>query len=228
MTGPASTLPQRDLLDVRLVAAIELGRCAICVVRSRAESASTVAVLDGERVMDPGFRATLERDRSFCRRHARELVAADRRGSGILASSILYGTVVSRRVTAIRAALGTRGRGRMRRLDQAAVRRACVICAEGASSAEVAMHRLAERSGDPAWAAVIAEIPFCIDDLVALMAAGDIASMAPIAGRQLARLDDLANRLDEYAHNSAPERRQLMTDDQRRAADDAARALGGD
>ena len=229
MTPAASELPQRDLVDVRLAAAIDVGGCAICVVRSRAESASTVAVLDGERVMDIGFRASLERSASFCRRHAAALIVADRRGSGILSTSILYGTLVSRRVAGLRDALGSHGRTRRRRLDDAGSRPPCVICAEGTGAAEVATQRLVERSSDAAWAAVIGDIPFCLDDLVALVAtAGDSASFAPLTERQLARLDDLTERLDEYAHNSSPYRRHLMTDDQRRAADEAARALGGD
>ena len=229
MTAEDTQLPQRDLVDVRLAAAIDVGGCAICVVRSRAESASTVAVLDGERVMDVGFRAALERTSSFCRRHMAALLVADRRSSGILSTSILYGTLVSRRVAGLRDATGSRGRTRRRRLADAQIRPPCVICSEGMSSAEVATQRLVERSGNPAWAAVIGEIPFCIDDLVALLAAaGDSATFPPIAERQLARLDDLATRLDDYAHNSAPERRHLMSDEHRRAVDEAARALGGD
>ena len=223
----AADLPQRDLVDVRLVAAIEVGGCAICVVRARAESAATVAVLDGERVMDVGFRAGLERTNSFCRRHVAELIVADRRATGILSSSILYETLLERRLAVLREALGSRGRGRRKRLAEAAVRPPCVICAEGAAAADVASQRLIERSGEAAWAAVIGELPFCLDDLVGLMAlAADSSSFASIAEQQLARLEDLAQRLDAYAHNSSPERRHLMTDEHRRAADEAARILG--
>ena len=229
MTTAATDLPQRDLVDVRLVAAIELGGCAICAVRSRAESAATVAVLDGERVMDVGFRGGLERTTSFCRRHVAELIVADRRATGILSSSILYGTLLGRRLAAVGEALGSRGRSRRKRLADAAVRPPCVICAEGAAAVDVASQRLVDRSSDPAWAAVTGDIPFCVDDLVALMAlAGDSVGFAPIARHQLARLEDLEQRLDAYAHNSSPERRHLMTHDQRRAADEASRALGGD
>jgi hypothetical protein len=229
VTAAAADLPQRDLVDVRLVAAIDLGGCAICAVRSRAESAATVAVLDGERVMDVGFRGGLERTGSFCRRHVAELIVAERRSTGILSSSILYGALLSRRLTAVRRALASRGRGRRNRLADARVRPPCIVCDEGTSAVDVASQRLVDRSADAAWAAVIGEIPFCLDDLVALMeVAGDAASFAPIAQRQLARLDDLERRLDAYAHNSAPERRHLMTDEHRRAADEASRALGGD
>ena len=227
-TLDASGLPQRDLVDVRLVAAIEVGGCAICVVRARAESAATVAVLDGERVMDVGFRSALERTSSLCRRHAAVLIVADRRATGILSSSILYGALLRRRIAALREALGSRRRGRRRRLADAQIRPPCVICSEGTNASGVATERLVERSADAAWAAVVDQIPFCLDDLVGLLAAaGDAATFAPIADHQLARLEDLERRLDEYAHNSAPERRHLMTDEQRRAADEASRVLGG-
>jgi hypothetical protein len=222
-------LPQRDLVDVRLVAALEVGGCAICVVRARAESAATIAVLDGERVMDVGFRAGLERTNSFCQRHAAKLIVADRRATGILSSSILYGALVGRRLAALRQALAARGRGRRNRLAEARVRPPCVICSEGEASVDVASQRLVDRSADPAWATVIGGVPLCLDDLVVLVAlAGDLATFVPIAERQVARLSDLERRLDEYAHNSSPDRRHLMTDDQRRAADEASKVLGGD
>ena len=102
-------LPARDLVDVRLSAAIGEGGCAVCGVRARSERGTLDAII-AERVLDIGFREGLERDHAFCRRHARELIEADRRAAGILGSSILYGAMITRRVTALRAALG-RGAG---------------------------------------------------------------------------------------------------------------------
>lgn len=228
MTSAASALPQRDLVDVRLVAAIELGGCAICAVRSRSESSAVEAIVD-ERVMDIGFRAGLERTYALCRRHVPEIVAAERRTSGILSSSILYEAMIARRLAELREALGSRGRSRRKRLEAAGQRPPCVVCVEGGEAADVAKTRLVQRSGDPAWAVVIGDIPFCLDDLVALLAeAGDEPAFAPITERQLARIDDLAQRLDAFAHNSAAERRHLMTDEERGAADEATRVLGGD
>ena len=49
-----------------------------------------------------------------------------------------------------------------------------------------------------------------------------------MARRQLARFEDLRRRLDGYAQHSSHDRIQLMTDEERTAADDATRALGGD
>ena len=72
------------------------------------------------------------------------------------------------------------------------------------------------------------EIPFCLDDLTALLAAaGDEASFAPIAAHHLARLDDLRRRLGDFVDHSAQDRRHLLTDEERAAADEAARLLGG-
>jgi hypothetical protein len=91
------------------------------------------------------------------------------------------------------------------------------------------MARLVDRSADPAWAAVIGEIPFCLDDLGQLFGiAADSAPFRPVVERQLARLAELSARLEGYAHNSAQDRRHLMTDDQRAASDEASRILGGD
>jgi len=76
---------------------------------------------------------------------------------------------------------------------------------------------------------VAAAAPFCLDDLVALIAAaGDAVTFRPIVERQLERLDDLRARLEGYADHSAQDRRHLMRDEERRAADEAAGVLGGD
>ena len=226
-TPPPGSLPARDLLDVRLSAAIGEGGCAICVVRDRAETTMLESIL-GERVLDRGFRADLEREYGFCRDHARELLVVDRRGSGILGSSILYGAMLERRVAAIREALATRGgRRRRARLGEVGRRPPCVVCREGATAAEVALGRLAERVTDPAWSTAASAIPFCLDDLVRfLAAAADQPAATPVIDAQLARLDDLRARLEGFAHHSAQDRRHLMTDAERSAADEAAHVLG--
>jgi hypothetical protein len=226
--SPATRLPARDLVDVRLAAAIEGGGCPICAVRTRAERGTLDAII-AERVLDIGFRAGLEREHAFCRRHAVGLLEADRRSSGILGSSILFGAIVTRRTAALRDALAARGRGRRRRMAEVAARPPCLACGQGAGAAETALGRIAERAADSEWAPVLGLAPFCLDDLVALLAvAGDTPAMAPIVERQLARLDGLVGRLEGYAHHSAQDRRHLLTDEERSAADEAARLLGGD
>ena len=220
--------PSSDLVDVRLLDAIERGGCAICAVRARSERATLDAII-AERVLDLGFRAGLEREHAFCRRHAAELIEADRRASGILGSSILYGAMLERRLTDLRDAVGRRGRSRRTRLDAARRRPPCLVCQQGATAVETALGRLAERAADPAWASLQARIPFCLDDLGALIAvAADAPSFKPVLEAQLARLDDLHRRLEGYAHNSAQDRRHLVTDGERAAAQEAARLLGGE
>ncbi len=224
----AGKLPARDLVDVRLSAAIDAGGCAACGVRARSERGTIDAII-AERVLDLGFRAGLERDHAFCRRHAAELIEADRRAAGILGSSILYGAMLGRRAAAIRAAWSARGRRRRTRLEAAGRRPPCLVCGQGDSGVDVALARLVERAADPEWAPVIAAIPFCVDDLLALLLlAGEAPAMAEVAQRQLERLEELERRLEGYAYHSAHDRRHLLTDAERSAADEAARVLGGE
>ena len=229
MTGSTPEgLPSRDLVDVRLAAAIGLGGCAVCAVRARSERATLDAII-AERVLDIGFREGLEREHGFCRRHSAELLEANRQASGSLGSSILFGAIIERRLAALRAALGARGRSRRQRLADAGRRPPCIACGQGDSGVEIALARLIQRSADPAWAAAMLEIPFCLDDLTGLLAAaGDEATFAPIAAHHLDRLDDLRRRLGGYVDHSAQDRRHLLTDDERAAADEAARLLAGD
>jgi hypothetical protein len=229
MTGPGASggLPSRDLVDVRLAAAIGLGGCAICAVRARSERATLDAII-AERVLDIGFREGLERDHGFCRRHSAELLEANRQASGILGSTILFGAILERRLATLRAALGARGRSRRQRLAEAGRRPSCIACGQGASGVEIALSRLVERSADPAWAAVMQQVPFCLDDLTALLAvAGDNLTFEPIAAHHLDRVDDLRRRLGGYVDHSAQDRRHLLADDERAAADEAARLLSG-
>jgi len=230
MTGDASTdgLPARDIVDVRLAATVKLGGCAICAVRARSERATLDAII-AERVLDIGFREGLEREHGFCRRHSAELLEANRQTSGSLGSSILFGAIIERRVAAIREALRARGRSRRQRLAEAAKRPPCIACSQGASAVDIALGRLVGRSADPAWAAAMREIPFCLDDFTALLAAaGDEAAFAPIAEHHLVRLETLRRRLDGFVDHSAQDRRHLLADDERAAADEAARLLAGD
>jgi hypothetical protein len=48
-----------------------------------------------------------------------------------------------------------------------------------------------------------------------------------VEARQLVRVEALRARLESFAHRSAHDRRHLITDDERRAADEAAELLGG-
>lgn len=216
-----------DLVDVRLLDAIERGGCAICAVRARSEAATLDAII-AERVLDLVFRAGLERDHAFCQRHAAGLLEADRRASGVLGSAILYGAMLERRLGGLRDAVSRRGRGRRARLQAMRRRPPCLACQQGAQAVETAIGRMTERAAEPAWAALLGRIPFCLDDLGTLIAAsGEGTAFGAIVDAQLARLDDLRQRLEGYAHHSAQDRRHLLTDGERAAAQEAARLFGG-
>ena len=207
---------------------MEAGGCAICHVRARAER-SMLDTTVAERVLDLGFRAGLERDHAFCRRHVAALLVADRRASGILGSSILFGAMIERRAGALRTALEAHGRRRRSKLMAVRDRPGCLVCDQAAQAVATAVHRLVERCTDPAWADVTRDVPFCLDDLVLLLIqGGDDPALAAVADAQLERLGGLQARLEGYARHSAQDRRHLLTEAERSAADEAARALGGE
>jgi hypothetical protein len=219
----------RDLVDVRLLDALRADGCPICTVRARAERGILDTIIN-ERVLDRGFRAGLERTEGFCRRHVAELVATDRRESGgTLGASLLLAAILDRRTSGLAGLVGARGRSVRSGLKSARTRPPCIACVQGASAVDTAFARFAERAADPAWAARLAEAPFCLDDVLALWSvAGADAAFEPIAQAQLSRLERLRGRLEAYAHHSSHDRRHLLTDDERRAADEATQALGGD
>jgi len=217
-----------DLVDVRLLEAMREGGCPVCVVRSRAER-GVVETIIRERVLDRGFRADLERREGFCRRHVVELVAADRRETGgILGASLLLAAIIDRRTTGLADTVGTGRRTVRSRVKAARVRPPCVACTNGATAAETARTRLAERAEHDDWAVALADSPLCLDDLLALWeTAGSAKAFEPVARAQLARFGAIHDRLEAYAHHSSQDRRHLLTDEERTAADDATRALGG-
>ncbi len=223
------TAPAADIIDVRLLEAVGLGGCPVCVVRARSERAVLDSIIR-ERVLDIGFRAGLERKEGFCRRHVAQLVATDRRETGgILGSSMLQSAIINRRTEGLRDAVGSRGRSLRTRLGLLRRRPPCIACSQGATAVETALTRFDDRSRDPEWAAVLAEAPFCLDDFLALWAkARRNPAFQPVARRQLERFDDLRARLDGYAAHSSHDRVHLLTDREKTAADEATRLLGGD
>jgi hypothetical protein len=218
-----------DIVDSRLLDVMRGDGCPICAVRARSEKATMDAIIN-ERVLDLGFRADLERKQGFCRRHVAELVPTDRRETGgILGSSMLLSAVIDRRIDLVRGGIGS-GSHRIRvRLRLARERPPCIACSQGETAVATALARLADRTSDPAWASALAESPLCLDDFLLLwQEAGSRRGFEPVARRQVERFEDLRRRLDGYAHHSSHDRIQLMTDEERTAADEATRLLGGD
>ena len=218
-----------DIVDARLLDAMRVGGCPVCVVRARSEKATMDAIIN-ERVLDIGFRADLERKQGFCRRHVAELVPTDRRETGgILGSSMLLSAVIDRRIDLVRGGIGAGGHRLRVRLRLARKRPPCIACSQGETAVATALGRFADRSSDAAWAAVLAATPFCLDDFLLLwQEAGSRRGFEPVARRQVERFEDLRRRLDGYSHHSSHDRLQLMTDEERTAADEATRLLGGD
>ena len=218
-----------DIVDARLLQAMGAGGCPLCVVRARSEKATMDAIIN-ERVLDIGFRTDLERKQGFCARHVAELVPTDRRETGgILGSSMLLSAVIDRRIDIVRGAVATPGQRLRVRLGRARHRPPCIACSQGVTAVETAVARFADRSSDPAWAAALGDTAFCLDDFLLLWdSAGSRRGFESVMRRQLERFEDLRRRLDGYAHHSSHDRLQLMTDEERTAADEATRALGGD
>ena len=95
------------------------------------------------------------------------------------------------------------------------------------------MTRMVERAADDDWIGTLTATPLCLDDFLALWSvagssSGSSSAFEPIAAAHLARFEALRQRLEDFAHHSSHDRRHLLTDAERSAADEAARALGGD
>jgi hypothetical protein len=174
-----------------------------------------------ELVTDPAFRATLVAGGGFCERHTRQAVTVNRgRVGGATASATLFGSVV---------------RERARRLGRdEATRRArdCPVCAEESKAAATAVARYVEHASVEArWREGVFAAQWCLSHL------GNIASAArrrdrtldrELLAAQSDRLSRLADLLDRLVHHSAHDRRHLLTEEEQRSVDDAARLLAGE
>jgi hypothetical protein len=201
--------------------------CPVCGYRNRSAERYISAIL-GEMVNDRGFRRDLDAARGFCTRHTHAVTAATRRESGgTVAAAILFGAIASVRARELASGFGDRGRSRQRRLDETRRAPSCPVCAESATAEQHAVARLAERLDRPDWADAIAAAPLCLDHLARLAAAAEADAWRPVGERQLARVDALITQLRSFAHHSSHDRRHLITDEERRSADEAASLLGG-
>ena len=228
-TDPAAPeLPARDIVDVRLSAAIRDGGCPVCVVRARSERAMMDSVI-AQHVLDIGFRRELERTQAFCRRHLRELILADRRGpGGTLGSSILYGAMIERRLEVIRDAVGAKGRWLRVRLRLARRRPSCMACDQGQSAVDTALVRMGRAEQRPGLGGRARGRRVLPRRLPRAVGGGRRRRrVPPVAEQQVARMRDLHHRLERFVDHSSHDRRHLMTDHEATATDEAARLLGG-
>jgi hypothetical protein len=222
-------LPVHSGADARLADAFAQPDCPLCRVRADRERGYVESIL-AEFVNDVPFRAGLERARGFCATHVHALVEADRRGSGgLLGPAILFHAVLRVRLAEVASAHAAKGRWKSKRVTEAQTPPRCQICAEVRRGDLVAAAGLAQLTADPAWAEAAASAAFCLDHLLGLMAEGPAtASWTAIEARQIARLRDLDEALESFAHRSSHDRRHSITDAQRASVSAAASALGGE
>jgi len=225
---PNAELPARSLADVKLAELFDGSGCPLCLQRSRSAAGYIRAFLY-ESVVDVGFRQELDRTRGLCRPHTRQTLAVNRAESGgTLGASILFGAVLAIRARELDAVLAAGPRTRQKRAIEADKAPACPVCRVEAESVATAIRSIHDLVADEAWAEATANGPFCIDHLVALIGRRlPGAAWDAIERRQAARVQDIRDRLERFAKHSSHDRRHYLTDDERRAADDAAAFLGG-
>ncbi|HYO44582.1 MAG TPA: DUF6062 family protein [Candidatus Limnocylindrales bacterium] len=222
-----SRLPVRTGADVHLADAFGEPGCPLCRERARTEAAYLESIL-AESVNDIPFRQALDADRGFCRDHARMVLAADRARAGSLGAAILLRATLVARLRDLEAVHEAGGWSRARRAGEASRPPSCPACRRVIESDAGVVDGLVRLAEDAAWAEAVERAPFCLDHLVALMDRRSVpAWWPPVEERQLARLRELRDRLERFAHASAHDRRHLQTPDQVASVDDAADLLGG-
>jgi hypothetical protein len=225
-----SPLPIEGIGDISLADLLGKSGCPLCRLR-RESSERYLRTLLWEGVNDIGFRERLALGRGFCRRHSREVLAADRAQSGgSLGAAILLGSVTRRRLDELRRLRAGSGRRVRRALGAIGAAAACPVCAHTVQADQMAVDRLLDRLADPAWRRAMQSAELCLDDLVRMWATASDGRNEPwpeVAAAQLARIERLVELLDSFAHHSSHDRRHLLTEAERAAADQAAAFLGG-
>lgn len=221
-------LPARSAADVHLAESFEGPGCPLCAEVARADDQWLESILS-ESVNDVPFRQALDAARGLCRRHAREVLEADRRRSGSLGAAILLRATLVARLRELEATHAARGWTRARRATEAARTPACPGCAREATTDAWLASAVVRLAADAAWSDAIGAAPVCLPHLVALMRErGASPGWEAAEARQLERLRDLRDLLEGFAHASSHDRRHLQTDAQRAAVDAAADLLAAD
>ena len=232
--GSASTLPARDIAEMRVSEYLGTAGCALCRGRAAAEERFVDAVI-AEAVTDVGARRRLDAAGGYCGTHAGLLPVRERaRRGGTLGSAVLLGSVLRGRLAALDAAMSGGGRrlaGRVASLREPA---ACPVCRDVESSVGSVLTIVIGRLGDPAWADALARSPLCLDDLLLLwhvVVRSDGRTRdawRPVGDAQVARLRAILATADAYVDHSGHDRQAELTDEERSAADALVRVLAGD
>jgi len=228
-SSPGSQLPIEGLGDISLADLLGQPGCPICRLR-RDSSERYLRALLWEGVNDIGFRARFSAGRGFCRRHAHETLAADRAQSGgSVGTAILLGSMARGRLAELKRLPTNRTRRAREAVRMASQPPSCPICEHVAAAERMAVDRLLARLTDARWRQALTAADFCLDDLLVTWATatdGRNPDWPEVAAIQLERIEQLVGRLDSFAHHSSHDRRHLLTDSERRAADEAAAFLG--
>jgi hypothetical protein len=220
-------LPVRSGADIRLADALDAPGCPLCRERDRAVAAYLESILS-ESVNDIPFRLSLDEARGFCPAHARAVLEAARRGSGSLGAAILLRATLGIRLRELEAVRAAGGRARARRLREAAVPPACLVCERTVRTDAALVDGLGRLIDEPAWAEAVGSAALCHAHLLALATRrAPSAAWPAVEDRQLGRLRALADDLAGFAHASSHDRRHLMTDAHRAAVDATADVLDG-
>ena len=151
------------------------------------------------------------------------------RPAGSSAPRCCSAAIIDRRTAGLADVVGAGGRTVRSKLKAARERPPCVVCSHGVTAAETALTRFAERAVDADWAAALAAAPLCAGRLPRAVDGRRIrrlrSSRSPVRSSRASSA--LHDRLEGFAHHSSHDRRHLLTDDERAAADEATRALGG-
>lgn len=227
---PVARLPIEGLGDISLADLLHQDGCPICRLR-RDSSDRYLRALLWEGVNDIGFRERLTAGRGFCRTHARAVLATDRAQSGgSLGAAILLASATRTRLGELKRLPASRTR-RTRDTVRAALQPPdCPICGHVATAERMAVERLLARLAEPAWLEAIASAELCLNDLLRVWSTatdGRNERWPEVAAAQLTRIERVVTRLDSFAHHNSHDRRHLLTDSERAAADDAAAFLGG-
>jgi hypothetical protein len=233
--GPAQArearrLPVRHIGDAALADTLTAPGCPLCRVRHDA-ARQYLEVLLWENVNDTGFRKRFAAARGFCRIHVHELLKTERvQSGGSVGTAILLAASLRVRLAEIER-LPSESTGRSRApFEQARRQPQCPVCEAVASGEAIAVASLVERASEPSWRAALGRADLCLDDLLLLWSTAaerNTAGWPEIAAAQVPRIRDLAERLEAFAHHSSYDRRHLITDDERRASDEASALLGG-
>ncbi len=221
-------LPARDIGDVRLADFVEAGGCPVCAACDDAVKRLIDEIL-WESVNDVGFRRELDAARGFCPPHAVAVLDADRRQSGgAVGAAILYGAILGGRLRELERSASARGRTRRRRTELASAPPDCPACAVRRDAETGTIRRLGVLTNDAAWRDALGSAETCLTHLARLIRdAPDTDEWRAVERLQLDRLRDVAARLRGFVDHSGQDRRDLMTDDERRAVEEARRLLGG-